>query len=146
MRNNKPPPLFERYRRRATELTSSPERLRQLVSDATAKATRVGNLSARFNELATLIDLLRAQAKGEYRQVSNSTLISIAAAVLYFILPLDLLPDFIVGLGLIDDFAIISYVFGLARGEIAAFERWRSAQDEDALPDPTQSRNDSEAS
>jgi uncharacterized membrane protein YkvA (DUF1232 family) len=50
----------------------------------------------------------------------------LAAAVLYFVVPLDVIPDFIFGLGFVDDIAVVAYVFGQVREEIRAFEQWRA--------------------
>ncbi len=92
----------------------------------------MGRFSDRFaavrGELNAFISLLGAWARGDYRDVSTSALVMVAAAVLYFLAPLDWVPDFIIGVGLIDDVAVIGYVLGAVREEIAAFERWREAQ------------------
>jgi len=109
-----------------------------MLAAAAAEADGAGRFSAKFaavrGGLNALISLLRAWAGGDYRAVSTSAVITVAAAVLYFLAPLDLLPDFILGMGLIDDVAVIGYVLGAVREEIAAFERWRGAADADAGP------------
>ena len=127
---DRPPRLFDRFRRRAAKLTRSPDQLRRLLGAAAAKADGAGRFSARFAavraELNAFIDLLRAWTRGDYQEVSTSAVVTVAAAVLYFLAPLDLVPDFILGLGLIDDAAVIAYVMGAVREEVAAFERWRA--------------------
>ena len=138
---DRPPRLFDRYQSRAAKLARSPEQLRSLLAAAATKADRAGRFSAKFaavrSELYAFISLLRAWTSGDYRANSTKAMVTVAAAVLYFLTPLDLLPDFILGLGLIDDVAVISYVFGAVREEIAAFERWRGQQGDahEASPD-----------
>ena len=127
---NEPPEEFTRYRTRAAMLVRSPPELQALALRATRKLAAGGaqvsdRLRAVRGELETLLALLKAWAEGEYRDVSTRTLITIAAGVLYFVVPLDLVPDFIAGLGLLDDAAVISYVVGVVREELAAFESWR---------------------
>ncbi len=126
---DRPPRLFDRFRRRAAEITRSPDELQRLSGAAFAKAARAGRFSDRFaavrSELNAFISLLGAWGRGDYRDVSTSALVMVAAAVLYFLAPLDWVPDFIIGMGLIDDVAVIGYVLGAVREEIAAFERWR---------------------
>ena len=80
-------------------------------------------------ELATFIALLRAWVNGDYRQVSTRTIVSVIAAVLYFVVPFDLVPDFIAAIGLLDDAAVIGYVIGVVRDEISEFDRWRTTAD-----------------
>ena len=131
---DRPPRLFDRYQSRAAKLARSPDQLRSLLAAAATKADGAGRFSARFtavrSELNGFISLLRAWTSGDYRAISTKAVVTVAAAVLYFLTPLDLLPDFILGLGLIDDVAVIGYVFGAVREEIAAFERWRGEQGE----------------
>ena len=71
-----------------------------------------------------LLDLLQCYRKGEYRDVSPKSLITIVAGVLYFLLPLDSLPDFLFGIGFVDDAAIIGYVVSAVSGELESFSRW----------------------
>ena len=82
-------------------------------------------------QLSLMIELLSAYVKGDYREVAGSTLISVVAALLYFVAPLDALPDFLFGWGLLDDAAVISYVSNQLRKELEAFKQWR---DQNAEP------------
>ena len=88
---------------------------------------RGGRLESVRDELRLLLDLLGAWSSGDYRDVSQRTLIAIAGAVLYFVVPMDTVPDFILGLGYLDDAAVIAYVAGLVREELEAFRLWRDA-------------------
>ena len=77
-----------RWLSRAVFLRS--DRFRQRLGDAA-------------DELKLLAGLLRDWATGRYRQVPWSTLVSITAALVYFLMPLDAIPDPLVALGLLDD-------------------------------------------
>lgn len=127
----KPPTRFSRYRERAGELARSPEEVAALATAAARKLAGATGLPKRFREvreeLATFIALLRAWVNGDYRQVSTRTMVTVIAAVLYFVVPFDLVPDFIAAIGLLDDAAVIGYVIGVVRDEISEFERWRGA-------------------
>ncbi|MCZ6855180.1 MAG: YkvA family protein [Gammaproteobacteria bacterium] len=127
---NEPPEGFSRYRTRAAMLVRTPSELRALSLRATRKLASGGaQVSERLrtvrDELEMLLALLKAWAEGEYRDVSTRTLITIAAGILYFVVPLDLVPDFIAGLGLLDDAAVIGYVVTMVREELATFATWR---------------------
>ena len=131
----KPPTRFSRYLQRASRLAGSPEEIAELAAAAAQKLAGATGLPRRFRavreELATFIALLRAWVNGDYRQVSTRTLVTVIAAVLYFVVPFDLIPDFIAAIGLLDDAAVIGYVIGVVRDEITEFERWRNAPPED---------------
>ncbi len=127
----KPPSGFGRYKSRAAKLLKSPDQVLALSTRAAHKLAGTGaQPSARFQtvreELGLLVAMLRAWVNGDYRNISMHSIVAIAAAVLYFVVPFDLVPDFIVGIGLVDEAAVIAYVVGLLRHEITDFQQWRS--------------------
>jgi len=52
----------------------------------------------------------------------------IAGAVLYFVMPVDLIPDLLGPIGLMDDAAIIATVVGSVRDELKRFRTWESGR------------------
>ena len=127
-----PPEGFARYRTRASILVRSPEEIKALAVRAGQKVAASGGarLENVREDLGTFIDLLKAYASGDYRRVSTRALISIVAAVLYFVVPLDFIPDFILALGFLDDVAVIGYVLGVVREEMREFQEWQRATSE----------------
>lgn len=72
--------------------------------------------------------LIRAYANGSYREISLENFGLIVAAIIYFVMPIDALPDFIAGLGFIDDAAILVWTFDKAAEELANFVNWEASQ------------------
>lgn len=124
---------FRRFLVQAKEVVASPSGMQRVVKQSTQKMLRRGSegLTTAQEQLSLLIELLSAYVKGDYREVAASTLISVVAALLYFVAPLDALPDFLFGWGLLDDAAVISYVSTQLRKELEAFKQWR---DQNAEP------------
>ena len=111
-------------RARARRLVESPRELLHVIEQAWRKlaaAGRVRSLEPVLEELRTMLDLLRAWASGTYSGVANANLLLIVGAVVYFLMPADLVPDFILGLGFVDDVAVITRVVGVVREELAKF-------------------------
>lgn len=75
-------------------------------------------------DLRILSRMLLAYMSGEYRRIPWRALGMIAGAIAYVIMPLDLIPDFILGLGLLDDATVVYFALGAIRREIAVFKRW----------------------
>lgn len=123
-------------RNRAAELVESPNRLRAMVDEAREKADRADStsnpLAGVIDDLKTMFDLLRAVAKGDYR-LRKETLILIAGAVLYFLIPIDVIPDFIPVAGFLDDAAVIAWVVKICKTEIDLFRALTVGDDE---PEP----------
>ena len=53
----------------------------------------------------------------------------VTASIIYFLTPFDIIPDFIVGLGFIDDLSIISYTFRQVQTDIDKYQVWRSVRE-----------------
>jgi uncharacterized membrane protein YkvA (DUF1232 family) len=112
-------------RRRAEQYASDPRKLLDLAREAAEKARASdGPLGKVWDELATLLRMLRAYATGEYREVPWKTLVLVIGAVVYFVVPFDLVPDFIAGVGLLDDAAVIAWTVKSVRGDVASFCIW----------------------
>ena len=60
-----------------------------------------------FQDLKLLIPLIKDYWKGTYRDVSTKSIVIIVVALAYLISPIDLIPDYIIGLGQIDDAVIL---------------------------------------
>jgi uncharacterized membrane protein YkvA (DUF1232 family) len=74
--------------------------------------------------LRELMRLLRAWTRGRYKEVPWKTLTVALAAVIYFVNPFDLLPDFIPLLGFTDDASVIAFVIKSIAKDIGKFRDW----------------------
>ena len=122
----------------------SPNRLLSLANSAQSK------ISGRIkHSIAPLIEpiqdsyrLIRAYADGSYRQISLENFGLIIAAIIYFVMPVDALPDFIAGLGHVDDAAVLAWTFNKVSSELARFKAWESDQDSPSLTDNIEKHSD----
>ena len=127
----KVPRGFGRFLLRGAALLKNPRLLKQMLAKAVSKIGRAkgGPLREVKEQLQRLIALLKAYVSGEYRDVSTQTMVTVAAAIVYFVVPFDGIPDFLFGWGLVDDAAVISYVVAQISSELEAFVAWQEAQE-----------------
>ena len=127
----KVPRGFGRFLLRGAALLKNPRLLKQMLAKAVSKMGRAegGPLREVREQLQRLIALLKAYVSGEYRDVSTQTMVTVAAAIVYFVVPFDGIPDFLFGWGLVDDAAVISYVVAQISSELEAFAAWQEAQE-----------------
>ena len=98
------------------------------VLDATAfwqkveKASPV--LKQILNNLKSLYGLFVDSVKGNYKLHPAITGI-IGGGLLYFIIPLDLIPDYIPIAGLLDDFVVLSTIINSLQKELAEYRDWK---------------------
>lgn len=94
------------------------------------KDGRMGRLR---DDLNLLIGLCLAWWRGEYRALGAQALLSVVAGLLYFLMPLDAVPDWLPGVGLLDDLAVLAWVLRTWDAELQAYRAWREQQDTQAL-------------
>lgn len=74
------------------------------------------------SEISVLIAMLRSWAKGDYNEVPWTTLALCTGALIYFVNPLDAVPDLVPGFGLLDDATVIGFVVASIKKDIHNFK------------------------
>jgi|TARA_Y100000310_G_scaffold233981_3_gene236873 uncharacterized membrane protein YkvA (DUF1232 family) len=121
----KAPVGFRATKRRAQIYLENRDKAAALLRKATEKAKqKQAALEEVWDDLMALFRLLKAWISRDYKGVSWQTILLVLTAVLYFVIPLDVVPDFIAMLGFFDDAAIIAYVIHAIREELDAFLQW----------------------
>ena len=108
---------------------ASPDKLAELAAKASTLASnKAGALSDVAESLKTALRLVRSYAAREYRDISLQSLGLIVASIIYLVMPIDVLPDFVVGLGLTDDAALLAWTFRSVKDELRRFGAWERSQ------------------
>jgi uncharacterized membrane protein YkvA (DUF1232 family) len=120
---------YEAALRVAKDLLGKRFRLVKLARNAYGKTLDEEDaMSAVKRDLLALARLVRAWAQRDYRQVSRKTILAIVGGVIYFVSPIDAIPDFIPVAGLADDVAVIAAVVRAVRGDLDRFRAWEKEQ------------------
>ena len=110
---------------RTRRLVESPQELLRVVEEASLKtdnASSSSRLKGVLAELKVMLDLLKAVGAGKYK-ISKADLLLIAGAVVYFLMPVDAIPDVILGAGFVDDAMVLAFVINSAQEILADFRR-----------------------
>lgn len=81
-------------------------------------------LSAVWTDLRTMMRLLLRWVDRSYRRVSWTPLVFMVGALLYFVVPADIVPDALGTLGFVDDVTVITTVIRRVRDELDRFRAW----------------------
>ncbi|MDQ2656626.1 MAG: DUF1232 domain-containing protein [Bacteroidota bacterium] len=129
--------FFNAALRNATAMIGRPSRLLAVLPRLASKLKEVNwrsvngiSVKEKFFVLGRLI---KAYALGQYRDVPWKTILLIVAAVIYFVNPLDLVPDIVPLTGLTDDFAVLLWVYNSVSNEIEKFLAWEKAKVKEQL-------------
>jgi uncharacterized membrane protein YkvA (DUF1232 family) len=68
-------------------------------------------------------ELIKSYVQGKYTKLPVVTLVKITAALLYFVMPFDFVPDFLPLVGFADDLAIVVWVGKAIKDELDEFEK-----------------------
>ncbi|WP_333641757.1 YkvA family protein [Mesotoga prima] len=82
-----------------------------------------------FGKIKLFIEMVKEYFQGNYREIPVKTIILITAALIYFVSPVDAIPDFLIGIGFVDDGAVIAYVFSALNEDIESFKTWKEEKD-----------------
>ncbi|ODN29827.1 YkvA family protein [Fervidobacterium thailandense] len=67
------------------------------------------------------VSMLKDYFDGRYKEVPLGTITAIIAAMLYFLMPMDVIPDLIPFVGWIDDAFVIRFCFELVRSDVERY-------------------------
>lgn len=120
---------YQKAQDKVASLLSDTGELKVILGKVLDKSqlTMNGRISALRGDIETMVRLSKSYVKGDYRAISAKTIASILAALLYFIMPIDAIPDFILSAGLIDDAVLIGWTVQNLKEELNAFLRWESS-------------------
>lgn len=91
-----------------------------------------GTLSRFSTDIRLMFSLLRDFWNGRYRQLPWKSIAAIAGTLLYVLNPLDLIPDMIVGFGLLDDAGVVALCLKLVESDLHRYAAWKELDDEAA--------------
>lgn len=101
----------------------------QEISDKILNA----NALKKYTELGkVMFGMLQDYRKGIYKDVPWFTIAAIAFALLYVLNPLDMVPDFIPGIGYVDDFAVLTFSLRFMETDLHKYLDWKLEEGEEA--------------
>ena len=122
---------IKEYISKAKKIINDDEKLKKLIEDVLKKLKEISSdkkTSAKLNDSRRLfIRIINAYTSKEYTYVPWKTICLIVAGLIYFIYPVDLIPDFIPVSGLIDDIALIAWIYESIQDDIDNFLEWEKS-------------------
>ena len=103
------------------------EKMEALFRDFEEKLALIPKIGKRAADVAVLCSMIRAYVKKQYTEVSLSTILLATAALIYVVNPMDIVPDYLIGLGQMDDAAVILLVLQMIHMDLEKYKMWQKA-------------------
>lgn len=122
--------FFKKATGKAGRYASNTSRLVELVGEVAGKLKHVGfkgNMAEFQASVGLLIRMVKAYSSGTYKTLPWKSLVSIVAVLIYFVSPIDLIPDFLPVIGITDDVALVLWLIKTLGDDIAKFSAWEKS-------------------
>lgn len=106
---------------KAEKMIDNPEKMNELLSKTDTLKDKKG-LEKVKDEFLLLCSFIKDVTTGRYKDYSKWSLTLIVASVIYVVSPLDIIPDFLVVAGLLDDVAIIVWTINKLKEELRKYK------------------------
>lgn len=124
--------ITKNYYKGAKALTDNPEGLNykfQKIKEKLNKDSIKESLGAYIDDFRTLLKMTKSWSTGEYREISKRSITYSILSLVYFLTPTDFAPDFIIGLGFIDDIAVLKWTLEKIKVDIENYKVWEKNND-----------------
>ncbi|HGK7344795.1 TPA: DUF1232 domain-containing protein [Streptococcus suis] len=115
-------------RERAEALLSDQGKLEHFLQDIEKKLARLPFGGDKFSAIPGLISMVRSYIRRDYNKLPKGTILATIGALIYFFSPIDALPDFILGAGLLDDAFVLNACLKLIKTDVDDFRNWQASQ------------------
>ena len=116
---------FASFSERAEQIIKDPDKLGQLIKDIEKKLSSLPQIGESLSVIPTFVSMIRSYLNKEYTTIPSKSLIAIVIALIYFLAPIDLIPDFIPLVGYLDDATVLAFALKQVKDDVDAYKKWR---------------------
>lgn len=84
-----------------------------------------GPLGRYIEDVKLLFSIIKDYVNGNYREIPWYSIAAIVAALLYVLSPIDLIPDFLPVIGLIDDALVVAACLSMVESDLHTYKEWK---------------------
>ena len=88
-------------------------------------------LSKFLDDVALFFNLIRDFAANRYTDIPFGAIAGIVGTLVYILTPADMIPDFLPGIGFLDDAGVLAFCLSLVGADIKKYEKWKKAQNKE---------------
>ncbi|MGT2831974.1 YkvA family protein [Streptococcus halotolerans] len=116
--------LQSRYKK-ADELLRDDAKMEPFLEKLEKRMKWVPFIRQELKMIPILISMVRSYWKKDYTRVPRRTMLAIVSALIYFLSPVDVIPDWIPILGQLDDALVVAACWKLVNKDVEDYRRWQ---------------------
>lgn len=116
---------LEKGYKEAEKLLENEDKLERFLQRLEKKLKIIPIAGDKLAVVPVMASLLKNYAEKEYTDIPIGTIIAIISALMYFVSPIDFVPDSIPVLGYFDDAAVVAACWKLVQSDVDEYVVWR---------------------
>ena len=112
---------------KAKAFLNDDDKMEALFRDFEKKLKLIPKIGKRASDVAVLLSMLRAYIKKQYTEVSKATILAAIAGLIYVVNPMDVVPEYILGVGVLDDAAVVGIILQAMHMDLNKYKKWQKA-------------------
>lgn len=101
------------------------DKLNAVFAKAEKLNLHTGPINKVYQDILLFIQVVKAYVTKEYREIPTGSIIAIFAALIYFLSPIDIIFDYIPGVGYVDDMFIFGLLLKQLDSDLQNFRTWK---------------------
>ena len=111
--------------REAEEMLKDEDKMERFLQRLEKKLKTIPVAGDKLANVPIMVSMVRSYIKKEYKDIPIGTIIAIISALIYFVSPIDIIPDSIPFLGYFDDAAVVAACWKLVESDVDEYIKWR---------------------
>ena len=109
----------------AEEILEDQDKMKDFLDNIEKKLKEIPVAGNVLSKIPLLVSLMKDYMEKKYQEIPVKSVIAIVSALLYWLLPADVIPDVIPGIGYIDDASVVAFCLKLISDDLKDYEKWR---------------------
>ena len=121
--------FFKKSESKASVILKDKAKAGDTIKEALGKAvTNKSDLEGVWAKMLLLFAVAKDYVNGDYTEIPKRSIVAILGGLIYFLSPIDVVPDFVPVLGFIDDVFILNLVYKQVIKDLELYKIWKDSQ------------------
>ena len=113
----------------AEDILEDQDKMEEFLRKIEVKLNEIPVAGKSLSKIPLLVSLLKSYWKKDYKDIPVKSIVAVISALLYWLLPADVIPDMIPGIGYVDDASVIAFCLKLINDDLKDYEKWRKEKE-----------------